>query len=74
MSKVPRTCDELRAIKEANGVRVLDELPDGWRFNMSKSAALPFGYRWADNGKSRFGPGFEHAVVLEPQSERRGIR
>lgn len=44
---------------ESTGVPVLDELPAGWRF-MGHYVGQ---YQWANNGKSRFGPGYEHALV-----------
>ena len=42
----------------------LDALPEGWRVNR-KATTAPKGWVWADNGKSRFAPGFEHALVRD---------
>lgn len=44
---------------ESVGVPILDKLPEGWRF--MRNYVGP--YQWANNGKSRFGPGYEHALV-----------
>lgn len=38
-----------------------DVLPDGWRYTDEKTA--PCGYAWADNGKSRFKPGYKRALI-----------
>lgn len=43
---------------------ILDVLPEGWRYADGAQTA-PRGYRWANNGKSRFKPGFERALVKE---------
>lgn len=44
-------------------VQNLDSLPDGWRY--IKGISSPRGWRWANNGKSRFGKGkeYRHALV-----------
>lgn len=56
-----------------HGVRILDELPDGWRYIEGASTA-PTGYKWAGHG-SRFhrvtgGEPYEHALVREAGRER----
>lgn len=43
----------------SEGVPILDELPTGWRF----MGVYCGPYQWANNGKSRFGDGYEHALV-----------
>lgn len=50
---------------KASGVPVLDELPEGWRF-MGHYVGP---YQWANNGKSRFGPGYEHALVRMEEND-----
>lgn len=40
----------------------LDKLPEGWKWTEGALTA-PLGYKWASNGKSRFKPGFEHALI-----------
>jgi hypothetical protein len=42
----------------------LERLPYGWVWN--ESAGGPSGWCWASNGKSRFKPGFMHALVKIP--------
>ena len=44
--------------------RVLDRLPDGWRY-LNGATTAPLGYRWACNNKSRFGGEDRHALVKE---------
>ena len=46
-------------------VRVLDALPEGWRY-IEGALTAPTGFRWACNGKSRFSPGYRHALVRCP--------
>lgn len=46
-------------------VAKLENLPEGWRRN-EKAMTAPRGWYWADNGKSRFKPGFEQALVKMP--------
>lgn len=46
------------------GIMKLDAMPKGWTWN--ESAGGPAGWCWASNGKSRFKPGFEHALVKIP--------
>jgi hypothetical protein len=46
-------------------VAKLETLPEGWRRN-EKAMTAPRGWYWADNGKSRFKPGFEHALIKMP--------
>lgn len=43
-------------------VKKLDELPKGWRY-IEGALTAPNGWRWASNGKSRFGGDYEHALV-----------
>lgn len=44
--------------------RVLDHLPDGWRY-LDGASTAPLGHRWACNGRSRFGGEYRHALVRE---------
>ena len=46
-------------------VRVLDALPDGWRY-IDGALTAPTGFRWACSGRSRFSPGYRHAMVRCP--------
>lgn len=46
------------------GIMKLGKLPCGWIWN--KTAGGPAGWCWASNGKSRFKPGFMHALVKMP--------
>ena len=46
-------------------VRVLDALPEGWRY-IEGALTAPTGFRWACNGKSRFSPGYRHVLVRCP--------
>lgn len=46
------------------GIMKLDAMPKGWIWN--ETAGGPAGWCWASNGKSRFKPGFEHALVKIP--------
>lgn len=52
-------CEEI-----CKDVQRLESLPDGWRYNDGAMTA-PRGWRWADNGKSRFGKSkeYRHALV-----------
>jgi len=43
---------------------VLEKLPDGWRV-IGTVGTAPLGTVWACNGKSRFAPGYESALVRE---------
>ena len=55
----------MRAQAEGEGavmVRVLDALPEGWRY-IEGALTAPTGFRWACNGKSRFSHGYRHALV-----------
>lgn len=47
-------------------IRVLDHLPEGWRY-LEGATTAPLGYRWACNNKSRFGGEYRHALVKEEQ-------
>ena len=40
----------------------LNELPKGWKYTEGAQTA-PDGYRWANNGKSRFRSGYERALI-----------
>lgn len=42
----------------------LDSLPEGWSYNDAAKTA-PKGWRWANNGKSRFGKDkeYRHALI-----------
>lgn len=42
-----------------SGVPIFDELPEGWRL----MGVYCGEYQWANNGRSRFMPGYEHALV-----------
>ena len=47
-------------------VYVLDALPEGWRYIDGAALTAPTGFRWACNGRSRFSPGYRHALVRCP--------
>lgn len=49
------------------GVPRLDSLPDGWRY-IDWAATAPRGWRWANNGKSRFGGEYEHALIRDERA------
>ena len=51
------------AIMKARGIRFLDEMPEGWR--RIKGCRGLNGWFWACNGRSRFVPGYEHALIRE---------
>lgn len=44
------------------GVRVLNELPNGWKAIQNATNA-PLGYVWVNNGKSHFSKEYEHALL-----------
>lgn len=49
----------------------LDELPQDWIYIKGATTA-PKGYRWANNNKSRFEPGYKHALIkVGGQDEKR---
>lgn len=48
-------------------IRVLDRLPEGWRY-LDGATTAPLGYRWACNNKSRFGGEYRHALIREEQA------
>ena len=49
----------------------LDELPQDWIYTKGATTA-PKGYRWANNNKSRFEPGYKHALIkVGGQDEKR---
>lgn len=52
-------CEEI-----CKDVQRLESLPDGWRY-IDGAMTAPRGWRWANNGKSRFGKGkeYRHALV-----------
>ena len=52
--------------KELAEISRLNSLPEGWKF-VKGAMTAPVGYKWACNGKSRFKPGYEHALVKEEQ-------
>lgn len=41
-----------------------NKLPKGWKYDPGATTA-PRGYRWANNGKSRFGGEFKQALVKQ---------
>lgn len=43
-------------------LKPLEKLPDGWKFDEGAVTA-PKGYKWANNGKSRFSPDYRQALV-----------
>lgn len=58
--------------KAFEGTPVLDNLPDGWKFNEQATTA-PSGYKWANNGQPIFtrdangnyygNPQYQHALI-----------
>ena len=44
------------------GVKVLNELPNGWRV-IEGATNAPLGYKWVNNGKSFFSKDYEHALL-----------
>lgn len=53
-----------KQIKRLDGIRrsgapIIDELPEGWRL----MGVYCGDYQWANNGRSRFKTGYEHALV-----------
>lgn len=44
------------------GVKVLNELPKGWRY-IENTSTEPQGYKWACNNKSMFCGEYEHVLV-----------
>ena len=44
------------------GVKVLNEMPNGWRFIQGATTA-PRGYIWVNNGKSFFSKEYKHALL-----------
>ncbi len=49
---------------EEQGIRILDEVPEGWKC-CSGATAAPLGYAWYWNQKSRWSGEYEHALVKE---------
>ena len=45
-------------------IRALDRLSKGWRY-LDGATTAPLGYRWACNGRSRFGGEYRSALVKE---------
>lgn len=45
-----------------NNTPILNELPEGWKFN-PRATTAPVGYMWAWNGKSLFSNEYRHAVI-----------
>lgn len=51
------------SIMKARGIKFLDKMPEGWhRIDRCQG---PKGWFWACNGRSRFAPGYDHALVRE---------
>lgn len=46
------------------GTKVLKSIPKGWR-KIRTATTHPSGYSWYSNGKSRFGPDYKHALVMD---------
>ena len=44
------------------GVKVLNELPNGWRV-IEGATTAPVGYKWVNNGKSLFSKEYERALL-----------
>lgn len=44
------------------GVKVLNEMPNGWRV-IQGAITAPRGYKWVNNGKSLFSKEYEHALL-----------
>ena len=44
------------------------DLPHGWVFDEHATTA-PRGYKWANNGKSRFSPDYEQALIYVADKE-----
>lgn len=51
-------------VEHTRDCRHLDSLPDGWRY-IEGAQTAPRGWRWANNGKSRFGGEYENALIME---------
>lgn len=43
-------------------LKPIEKLPDGWKFD-ERAVTAPKGYKWANNGKSRFSPDYRQALV-----------
>lgn len=54
--------------KHLRNVPKLDSLPDGWRYIDGISS--PKGWRWANNGKSRFSKDkeYRHALIRDERA------
>jgi hypothetical protein len=50
--------------KTINGIKVLNQVPEGWKV-LGGANRAPVGYRFICNNKSRFGDEYEHALVPE---------
>lgn len=48
--------------REPVEVRVLPSVPNGWRV-IEGATTAPKGYKWYDNGQSRFGEKYESALI-----------
>ena len=54
------------------GYKAYNKMPKGWKYTEGATTA-PFGYAWANNGKSRFGGEYESALVRDELSQWRPI-
>jgi len=43
--------------------KILDSLPESWRYLDIQTKINGIRYEWASNGKSRFGGEYEHALI-----------
>ena len=50
--------------KTINGIKVLNQVPEGWKV-VGGCTNAPLGYRIINNNKSRFGGEYQHALVKE---------
>ena len=50
--------------KTINGIKVLNQVPEGWKV-VDGCTNAPAGYRFINNNKSRFGGEYQHALVKE---------
>ena len=60
-------------MKTINGIRVFDEMPKGWKV-LEGALCAPNGYKFICNGKSRFKPGYENALLRESPPEQNNPR
>lgn len=45
---------------------IYDEMPDGWK--ITPSTICPKGYKWINNGKSRFSKEYRYALLREKKT------